>query len=126
METILIVEDEAALREMAVQILESFGYRLFQASSGPEALSVWKDHAAEIDLVLSDMVMPGGMSGRDLAKQLLAQRPGLPVVLASGYSMDDISDELSGNRNISFIPKPYNLEILAKAIRNALDITKKP
>ena len=57
----------------------------------------------------------------ELAKQLIALRPGLPVVIASGYSMDDISDELSGNKNISFVQKPYTLDALAQAIRTALD-----
>jgi len=120
-ETILVVEDEPELREMALQILEGFGYRHLQAGSGPEAMEVWKTRAADIDLVLTDMVMPGSMSGRDLAKQLIAQRAGLPVVIASGYSMEDISDELSGNKNISFVQKPYTLDTLARTIRTALD-----
>jgi signal transduction histidine kinase/ActR/RegA family two-component response regulator len=120
-ETILLVEDEAELREMGVEILESFGYQVLPANSGPDALEVWKAHANEIALVLTDMIMPGGMSGRDLAKFVAAQRPALPVIIASGYSMDDISDELSGNRSISFVPKPYNLQSLATAIRGALD-----
>ncbi len=120
-ETILVVEDEPELREMALQILEGFGYRHLQAGSGPEAMEVWKTHADKIDLVLTDMVMPGSMTGRDLAKNLIAQRAGLPVVIASGYSMDDISDELSGNKNISFVQKPYTLNTLAQAIRTALD-----
>jgi CheY-like chemotaxis protein len=125
-ECVLIVEDEPELREMAVMILESFGYHHLLAGSGPEALTVWNAHSGSIDLVLTDMVMPGGMTGRDLAKQLISERPGLPVVIASGYSIDDISNELSGNMNISFVQKPYNLDALARAIRNALDAAKKP
>jgi signal transduction histidine kinase/CheY-like chemotaxis protein/HAMP domain-containing protein len=121
----IIVEDEPQLREMAVMILESFGYRHLVAGSGPEALHAWNASADDIDLVLTDMIMPGGMSGRDLAKHLIAERPNLPVVIASGYSMDDISDELSGNQNISFVQKPYNLDALARTIRNALDAAKK-
>ena len=120
-ETILVVEDEPELRDMALQVLEGFGYRHVEAASGPEAMEVWKTRAAEIDLVLTDMVMPGSMSGYDLAKQLIALRPTLPVVIASGYSMEDISKELSGNKNISFVQKPYTLDTLAKAIRIALD-----
>ncbi|HEU5071708.1 MAG TPA: ATP-binding protein [Verrucomicrobiae bacterium] len=120
-ETILVVEDEPELREMAVQILESFGYKHLQAASAAEALALWKSESGAINLVLTDMVMPGGMSGRDLAKQLIRERPRLPVVIASGYSVDDISDELSGNKNITFVQKPYNLDVLARAIRNALD-----
>ena len=125
-ETILVVEDEPELRDMALQVLEGFGYRHLQAGSAPEAIEVWNRHAAEIDLVLTDMVMPGSMSGRDLAKHLIAQRAGLPVVIASGYSMDDISDELSGNKNISFVQKPYTLDTLAKTIRTALDTHPRP
>ncbi len=120
-EMILVVEDEPELRSMALQVLEGFGYRHLEAGSGPEAMEVWKSRADEIDLVLTDMVMPGSMSGYDLAKQLITSRPGLPVVIASGYSMEDISKELSGNKNISFVQKPYTLETLAQAIRVALD-----
>jgi CheY-like chemotaxis protein len=120
-EMILVVEDEPELRDMALQVLEGFGYRHLEAGSGPEAMEVWKSRADEIDLVLTDMVMPGSMSGYDLAKHLITSRPGLPVVIASGYSMEDISKELSGNKNISFVQKPYTLETLAKAIRTALD-----
>jgi len=120
-EMILVVEDEPELRSMALQVLEGFGYRYLEAGSGGEAMDVWKMRAEEIDLVLTDMVMPGEMSGYDLAKQLITFRPGLPVVIASGYSMEDISKELSGNKNISFVQKPYTLETLAKTIRVALD-----
>ncbi len=120
-ETILIVEDEPELREMAIQILESFGYQHFEAGSGTEALEVWKKHSAEIDLILTDMVMPGGISGRDLAKLLAEQKANLPVVIASGYSMDDLSTELAESKHISFVQKPYTLDTLAKSIRTALD-----
>lgn len=120
-ETILVVEDEAELREMVIQILEGFGYKHFQAGSGAEALEIWKQHSKDINLVLTDMVMPGGISGRDLAKALVDHKAHLPIVIASGYSMDDLSTELAESKHISFVQKPYTLDRLARAIRTALD-----
>jgi signal transduction histidine kinase/HAMP domain-containing protein len=120
-ETVLVVEDEPELREMAVLILESCGYGHFEAGSGPEAEKIWEANPGKIDLVLTDMVMPGGMTGLQLAERLIQQRAGLPVVIASGYSVDDISDKLSANRNIRFVQKPYSPASLTQAIRTALD-----
>ena len=74
-ETILIVEDEPILREMARDILSGYGYRIFEASSGKEALDMWQQKSDEIDLLLTDMVMPEGISGAELARQLLASHP---------------------------------------------------
>jgi signal transduction histidine kinase/ActR/RegA family two-component response regulator len=125
-ETILVVEDEEALREMANQILASFGYRVMAAESGVKAKEMWQKSADKIDLVLTDMVMPGGISGRDLANHLTHAKPALPVVIASGYSMDDISSELGAGSNISYVQKPYSLDSLARAVRTALDGTKRP
>jgi signal transduction histidine kinase/CheY-like chemotaxis protein len=124
METVLVIEDEKALREMTVQFLENFGYRVLHVGSGLEARKVWQTHSTQIDLVLTDMVMPGGVSGRDLAKEFTRTRIALPVVIASGYSIDDISDELGGTRNISYIQKPYSLNSLTRSIRTALDTAK--
>ena len=123
-ETILVVEDEADLREMALLILESYGYAHFQASSGPEALKIWEASGDKIELVLTDMVMPGGMSGLQLAEKILEQRPQLPVVIASGYSIDDISEKISASQNIRFVQKPYSPATLAQAVRTGLDAAK--
>jgi signal transduction histidine kinase len=124
-ETVLVVEDEDDLREMAVLILESFGYCVFSARSGPEAFQVWVDHTDAIQLMVTDMVMPGGMTGLQLAEAMIGQQPNLPVVITSGYSVEDISDKLSDSPNIRFVQKPYSPTMLAQAVRSSLDGPKK-
>ncbi|HTL18347.1 MAG TPA: ATP-binding protein, partial [Patescibacteria group bacterium] len=106
-ETILIVEDEPVLRDMAHVILEECGYRIYEASSGREALAVWDQHHTAIDLVLTDVVMPEGISGMDLAQRLLAVKPGLKVVFASGYSMDNLDTAFVQAGRAAFLQKPY-------------------
>ena len=120
-ETILVVEDEPFLREMTREILESFGYRTLEAGSGKEALAVWSQHADEIDLVLTDMMMPEGVSGADLAEKLLAQKPGLKIIFTSGYTANEVSPKLLAKVHAQFLQKPYNHAELAKIIRDCLD-----
>ena len=89
-ETILVAEDDPALRRLALQVLRRCGYRVFEARTGQEALSLWELHAGEIDLLLTDMVMPEGINGRELAERLRRDKDHLPVIYTSGYSMDAI------------------------------------
>ena len=121
-ETILIVEDEEILREMARDILKDCGYRILEASTGREALEIWRQSASEIDLVLTDMVMPEGISGLDLAERLLADRPDLKIIFTSGYSSTEIGAELLARSQVRFLQKPYTHIALAKMIRDCLDI----
>ena len=120
-ETILIVEDEPVLRDMAHLILQECGYKILEAKSGREALSVWDHHREAIDLVLTDMVMPEGVSGMDLAQRLLAAKPELKVVFASGYSMDELDPSFVKKGRATFLQKPYTHVTLAKAVRECLD-----
>jgi CheY-like chemotaxis protein len=120
-ETILVVEDEAVLREMAKTILEDCGYRVVEAASGIEALKVWERHREAIDLVLTDMVMPEGMSGMDLAHRLHASKPQVRIVFASGYSMDEIDSSALRKAHAVFLQKPYTHVTLARAVRECLD-----
>jgi CheY-like chemotaxis protein len=120
-ETILVVEDEPVLRDMTRLILEERGYRILEASSGKEALDVWNRNQAAVDLLLTDMVMPQGVSGVELAQKLLAQQPQLKVIFASGYTMDDVSNEFLEKHNARFLQKPYTRNSLARTIRQALD-----
>ena len=122
-ETILIVEDEPVLRELAQVILHDCGYRILEAKSGREALEVWQQNQDTIDLVLTDMVMPEGVSGMDLAERLLAAKPDLKVIFASGYSMDDVGAAFVSKGRASFLQKPYTHVTLAKAVRDCLDST---
>lgn len=120
-ETILIVEDEAMLRELAREILKDSGYQILEAASGREALEVWRQHDGKVDLLLTDMVMPEGVSGVELAERLVTEAPSLKVVFMSGYTSDDVSPELLERTNGSFIQKPYGQAELTKVVRNCLD-----
>ena len=120
-ETILLVEDEAALRGMTRIILQRHGYRVLEAGSGVEALKVWETHAAEVGLLLTDMIMPDGLTGRELAKQLLARKPGLKVIYVSGYSIDTEGTTFRMREGVTYLQKPYHPKRLAEAVREKLD-----
>jgi two-component system cell cycle sensor histidine kinase/response regulator CckA len=120
-ETILIVEDEPILREMARDILTGCGYSILEAASGREAFDVWNLHMDEINLVLTDMVMPEGVSGVDLAERLLADRSDLNIIFTSGYTSNEISTELMTRSQARFLQKPYSHNDLAKVVRDCLD-----
>ena len=121
-ERILIVEDEEMLRELAREILRDSGYQILEAASGREALIVWQQHEGKIDLLLTDMVMPEGVSGVELAERLVAETPQLKVVFMSGYTSDDVSAEMLARTNASFIQKPYGHAELTQTVRDCLDL----
>src|SRR5258705_2420987 len=83
-ETVMIAEDEPALRRLAARILGSLGYEVLEAASGVEAIQVWEQHGRKVDLLLTDMVMPDGLTGRELTKQMQAPDSGLKVIYTSG------------------------------------------
>jgi signal transduction histidine kinase/HAMP domain-containing protein/ActR/RegA family two-component response regulator len=120
-ETILIVEDEPILREMACDILSGYGYRIYQAPSGKEALDTWQRKTNEIDLLLTDMVMPEGVSGADLARQLLAHHPRLKVIFTSGYTANEVNTQLLVKTKARYLQKPYSHADLARTVRECLD-----
>ena len=120
-ETILVVEDEMVLRDMAQMILQDCGYRILEAGSGAEALQVWEQHANSVDLVLTDMVMPGGMSGKELAVKLVGSHPRLKIIFTSGYNVEEINTDFFRRGGATFLQKPYTRVDLAKAVRAALD-----
>lgn len=120
-ETIFLVEDEPALRSVAEKVLQRYGYRVITAISGVDALKVWPDYAAEIDLLLTDMVMPDGVSGRELATRLQTEKPELKVLFSSGYSTDLVGQGSILEDGHNFLPKPYNPEKLAQVVRTCLD-----
>jgi two-component system, cell cycle sensor histidine kinase and response regulator CckA len=125
-ETILVVEDEAALRELVVNVLEICGYRIYQARTGVEALRVWEKHKSEIDLLLTDMVMPEGMSGRQLAERLQAEDPALKVIYTSGYSPGMAGKDIALLEGFNFLAKPYPPSRLAHVVRDCLDGKRDP
>jgi len=120
-ETILVVEDEPAVRELARIILQTHGYRVLEAGSGVEALSIWGQRSDGIDLVFTDMVMPQGMSGRNLAERLLAQKPDQRIVYTSGYSPSRAGAGFNSLEGLEFLPKPYEARQLLRTVRECLD-----
>jgi signal transduction histidine kinase/CheY-like chemotaxis protein/HAMP domain-containing protein len=120
-ETILVAEDEMVLREMACEFLKDSGYRVLEAASGREAIRVWQQHRGEIDLLLTDMKMPEGMSGLDIAEHMLAEQPGLRIIFTSGYSDDVVSPEILERSNGRFLAKPYTYADLVRQVRECLD-----
>jgi CheY-like chemotaxis protein len=120
-ETIFLVEDEPLLREMARDILESYGYRILEASTGKEALGMWNLTRGKIDLLLTDMIMPDGISGAELAQRLLAGQPHLKVIFTSGYTANEINPEMLAKTGARYLQKPFTQDVLARAVRDTLD-----
>ncbi len=115
-ETILLVEDEPDVLNMAALVLKDCGYRVLTADSGPAALDVWAKHSEEISMVVTDVVMPEGMSGWQLVKQMRTTCPQLKALVTSGYTKDTEGDD-----NVTFLTKPYQPRTLAKAVQQALE-----
>lgn len=126
-ETILLVEDADWVRKLARQVLERAGYRVVEASGADEAIRIIQTsrNGASIDLVLTDVIMPG-MSGNDMSKQLLSMRPGLPVLYMSGYTDDTIVQHGVLEPGINFIQKPFSPDALALKVREVLDAKPQP
>ncbi len=122
-ETILLVEDEHSVRITTRRVLESKGYTILEAASATEALELWQNHEQEIALLLTDIIMPGKMTGRDLAERLWGQRPGLKVVFMSGYSADVLgkgTDFIRRTRSY-FVQKPFSSRAILETVRLCLD-----
>jgi CheY-like chemotaxis protein len=120
-ETLLLVEDETSVREFAAAVLRSHGYRVLQACSGIEALEVWKWHGPRVALLVTDLVMPEGLGGVELAARLRQEKPALRVVLSSGYANEMIGEQFRPPTGTHFIAKPYTPQALAEIVRGALD-----
>jgi PAS domain S-box-containing protein len=118
-ELILLVEDDAEVRGTASAILHEYAYGVIECVTADEALLVL-EHRADIDLVLSDVVMPGQMTGYDLYKEIQSRRPGLPVLLTSGYPRDAIPRRVKQDPNLTVLPKPFDADQLLQAIRAKL------
>lgn len=119
-ETILIAEDEALVRELHTEILKKFGYKVFEAADGQEALEVFSGHMDEIDIVLSDVIMPK-KNGKELIQDIQKIKPDIKVLFVSGYSQDLLDDKSLLEGKTYFISKPVPPEKLLKMIRHILD-----
>jgi two-component system cell cycle sensor histidine kinase/response regulator CckA len=117
--TVLLVEDEDAVRSFAARALGQRGYHVLVATTGVEALEVFQSHQGEVDLVVSDVVMPE-MDGPTLFEKLRAQRPDLKVIFISGYAEDAFRRHLAENEDFMFLQKPFDLKELAAAVKTAL------
>jgi PAS domain S-box-containing protein len=120
-ETILVVEDEAALRELVHEILHKKGYKILEAPNGVKALEVWHQHKDDIALLLTDMMMPESLSGRQLAEKILAEKEDLPVLFISGYSLDVVDPGFTVKHGQIFLQKPFHPHTLARAVRDCLN-----
>jgi|SRR5581483_1087811 len=124
--TVLVVEDDPAVRGMAVKVLEGLGYRVREAQDGRCALDILGSSNEHIDLVFTDMVMPNGISGRDLIKAARELRPELRFLLTSGYSEKFMRAQQDADSDVGLLNKPYRRETLATAVRQALQPDGEP
>jgi PAS domain S-box-containing protein len=119
-ETILLVEDEPAVRRVAARVLKAQGYHLLEAGNGIEAARVTQEHQGEIHLLLTDVVLPG-IGGREVAEQARAVRPTIKVLFASGYTDDVILQRRLLHRDAVLLQKPFSRESIARKVREVLD-----
>jgi CheY-like chemotaxis protein len=115
-ETILLVEDDPAVRQMASSVLKSQGYKVLEADSGPSAFKMWDQRQKEVDLLLTDIRMPEGITGWEVVKRLRQDRPQLKAVAMSGYAPDQPPD-----LDIAFLSKPYQPQMLLKTVSDTLN-----
>jgi two-component system, cell cycle sensor histidine kinase and response regulator CckA len=120
-ECVLLVEDEAPLRRLVSVALTKLGYRVIQAAHGRDALARFDENAAAIDLVFTDMIMPGGITGLELCERLRAVKPGLKTIVSSGYSSEMAQSGAPTAPGVVFLPKPYDVGQLDRTIRECFD-----
>jgi len=116
-ETILVVDDDAGVRELVNGVLTRRNFRVLAADSAAAAQVLWAEHRDKIQLVLTDIVMPGGVSGGALAAELLRDRPDLPVLLMSGYARDAGEREALSRLGMQMLQKPFTIEQLVRTVR---------
>jgi CheY-like chemotaxis protein len=119
-ETILLVEDETGVRQLVREMLQRLGYKILEASNGPEAIRIFERHQGFIDLLLTDVIMPQ-VSGRELAERLKGVRPSLKVLYISGYTDDMLAHHGVLESNVFLLQKPFAPDDLAKKLREVLD-----
>ena len=119
-ESIFIIEDDPNVRDLVAKSLHRLGYRVHSARNATEALEVWPGIEKEIDLVLTDMVLPEATTGLELIQKFRQTKPGLPGLVFSGYSVDTGAGESSSESDVGFIDKPFHIDDLNEAIRRRL------
>jgi CheY-like chemotaxis protein len=117
-ETILVVEDDSRVRQLTIRRLSLFGYKVLEAADGPAAIKILEGQEP-IDLVFTDLVMPGGLSGREVAARARQLRPNIRVLLTSGYAEELVRGDELQRENLKLLRKPYQQADLATALRDA-------
>jgi PAS domain S-box-containing protein len=120
-ETLLVVEDEAPLLKLMHHILGSYGYEVLGCSTGKAALDLWGEHRAKIDLLLTDMILPDGMAGPELAEILKSSKPAIKVVYTSGYNTEKLMKDFTLDHGANFIQKPFHARKLAETVYDCLN-----
>ena len=115
------MEDEPSLRALVQKVLTHLGCRVLATPTGVSALELWKQHCDEIRLLLTDLIMPDGINGRELAKRLLQENPKLKVIYTSGYSAEIVGKDFFLREDVNFLAKPFEAHKLAQAVRTRLD-----
>jgi PAS domain S-box-containing protein len=120
-ECILVAEDEHSVRRVIVLGLRKLGYAVLESADAKHALKLWHENKGRIDLLLTDMIMPGGLSGLDLALQMRQEKPELKVIVSSGYNTILSNPDVLASHGFAGLAKPYDSVILARAVRSCLD-----
>jgi CheY-like chemotaxis protein len=120
-ETLLVVEDEGPLLKLIHHILGSYGYEVLGCSTGKAALEIWEQHRRKIDLLLTDMILPDGMAGPDLAEILKSSKPGLKVIYTSGYNTEKLAKDFTLDGTSHFLQKPFHARKLAETVYDCLN-----
>jgi two-component system cell cycle sensor histidine kinase/response regulator CckA len=118
--TILLVEDEDAVSYMINLVLKRGGYHVLLAKTGTEAMNLVADQKNKVDLLLTDIVLPGGMSGVELAKKLAALQPGLKVLFSTGYDVETVARDVPLMEGVNFLQKPYEPSHLLEMVEKTL------
>jgi CheY-like chemotaxis protein len=121
-ETLLLVEDEDVVRNLLRTYLGRQGYRVISAQSAPQALELFRREPQHFAALITDMVMPGGMTGRELADHVRQLRPDIPLIFMSGYSLEFASDGLPVGHGVRFLCKPFEPSELGRTVREVLDL----
>ncbi len=120
-ETILLAEDDREVRRFVVTALRQAGHEVLEAGNGPDAIRLWEEQRDRIAIAILDMVMPEGMTGMQVAERLHRDRPGLPVLVCSGHTTEDVAALSRNDHRFTFLPKPYSPAQLLEALRRLLD-----
>ncbi len=122
--TVLLVEDEDIVRRPIGIYLRKLGYQVIEAANGNQALALWRDHRDTIDLLYTDMVMPEGLTGLELAERLIMEKPALRVIISSGYSTEFSAHGVTTDAGFIYLPKPSASAIIAATVRSCIEQKK--